>query len=217
MDEQYSRVEVLPQNHSLLIYVIGCPGSGKGTLCKLLVQDYHCHHISVGDLLRDLRDEQNDQYLHIKDYIEEGKLVPTTTIIDILKHAITSKLETCHAIIIDGFPRRLDQGIASEDQAIDEEFDIFICFLIFYTDLVLYFDCDRKIALHRYLTRKLEGRLNDNEEIFHRRHEEFERLNPAILDYYRDLGVLIDINANEETRVSYQNLVTVLRSNRKWK
>ncbi|PQE05399.1 Uridylate kinase protein [Rutstroemia sp. NJR-2017a BBW] len=166
MDEQYSRVEVLPRNHSLLIYVIG---SGKGTLCKLLVQDYHCHHISVGDLLRGLRDEQNDQYLHIKDYIEEGKLVPTTTIIDILKHAITSKLGTYSIRELLAKTRQLGKP-----------------------DLVLYFDCDRKIALHRYLTRKLEGRLNDNEGIFHRRHEEFERLNPAILDYYRDLGVLID-------------------------
>ncbi|KAM3067003.1 hypothetical protein ACMFMG_011785 [Clarireedia jacksonii] len=119
MDEQYDRGGVLPPTQSLLVYVIGCPGTGKGTLCKLLEQDYHCHYISVGDLLRDLRDKHNDQGLDIKDYIQDGKLVPTITIIDILKRDITRKLGFYHAIIIDGFPRRLDQGIASEDQASD--------------------------------------------------------------------------------------------------
>ncbi|KAF5876305.1 putative ump-cmp kinase protein [Botrytis fragariae] len=133
MDEQYNRVNVLPRSDTFLIYVIGCPGSGKGTLCKLLAQYYRCHHISVGDLLRDL---QNEQSLAIKDYIQEGELLRKP-------------------------------------------------------DLVLYFCCGKEIALHRYLTRKLEGRLDDNEEIFHRRYEEFERLNPAIVDYYRDLGILL--------------------------
>ncbi|KAK8900821.1 hypothetical protein ACHAO1_010132 [Botrytis cinerea] len=117
MDEQYNRVNVLPRSNTFLIYVIGCPGSGKGTLCKLLAQYYRCHHISVGDLLRGL---QNEQSFAIKDYMQEGELVPTMTIIDILKRAIASKLEACPAIIIDGFPRRLDQGIASEEQASDQ-------------------------------------------------------------------------------------------------
>lgn len=202
MNEQHNDMEILPRNHSLLIYVIGCPGSGKGTLCNLLVQDYGCHHISVGDLLRNLRD-QNDQSLDIKDYIREAKLVPTATIVNIVKHAIIGKLGAYHAIIIDGFPRRLDQGIASEDQ-------------LGKPDLVLFFDCEKSIAKERYLTRKLKGRLDDNKEIFHRRYNEFERLNPVILDYYRDLGILLDIKTNDETTVSYQNLIEMLKSNGKW-
>ncbi|KAJ8069802.1 hypothetical protein OCU04_000218 [Sclerotinia nivalis] len=202
MDEQCNEMEISPRNHSLLIYVIGCPGSGKGTLCNLLVQDYGCYHVSVGDLLRNLRD-QNDQSLDIKDYIREGKLVPTATIVNIVKRAIIGKLGTYHAIIIDGFPRRLDQGIASEDQ-------------LGKPDLVLFFDCEKAVAKERYLTRKLEGRLDDNEEIFHQRYNEFGRLNPAIVDYYRDLGILLDIKTNDKTTVSYQNLIEMLKSNGKW-
>ncbi len=45
----------------------------------------------------------------------------------------------------------------------------------------------------RYLTRKLDGRLDDDEEMFHRRYDEFMRLNPDVLDYYRDLGVLVPV------------------------
>ncbi|TEY35477.1 hypothetical protein BOTCAL_0590g00060 [Botryotinia calthae] len=143
------------------------------------MQDYGCYHVSVGDLLRNLRD-QKDQSLDIEDYIREGKLVPTATIVNILKRAIIGKLGSYHAIIIDGFPRRLDQGIASEDQ-------------IGKPDLVLFFDCQKSVAQERYLTRKLQGRLDDNEEIFQQRYKEFELLNPDIFDYYKSLGIMLKV------------------------
>ncbi|KAH8674397.1 adenylate kinase-domain-containing protein [Tricladium varicosporioides] len=196
MNEQQNTSEVLPRNHRLLIYVIGCPGSGKGTLCRLLVQDYGCCHISVGDLLRNLQNEQSELGLNVKDHVQEGTLVPTVTIVNILKHAITKEQGKNHAIIIDGFPRRLDQGIYSEDK-------------VGKPDIVLFFDCEKSIAGDRYLGRKLEGRL-DTEEIFHRRHDEFELLNPAILKYYQDLGFLVTIDTNKETMISYQRLVSAL-------
>ncbi len=60
-------------------------------------------------------------------------------------------------------------------------------------DLVLFFDCKESIAADRYLTRKLDGRLDDNEEMFYRRYEEFQRLNADVLDYYRNLGVLVTV------------------------
>ncbi|RFU31047.1 hypothetical protein B7463_g5284, partial [Scytalidium lignicola] len=114
---EQSNIPVLPLNRALLIYVIGCPGSGKGTLCKLLARDYVCRHISVGDLLRTLKDDQDYQNVKVKDCIETGKLLPTTTIVNILTCVIRKELGSYQAIIVDGFPRRLDQGIAAEDQA----------------------------------------------------------------------------------------------------
>lgn len=41
-------------------------------------------------------------------------MVPTKMIVDILKRAIMEKVGAHHATLIDGFPRRLDQGTASE-------------------------------------------------------------------------------------------------------
>ena len=37
-------------------FVLGGPGSGKGTMCTNLVNDYGFVHLSAGDLLRDERD-----------------------------------------------------------------------------------------------------------------------------------------------------------------
>jgi adenylate kinase family enzyme len=34
------------------LYILGGPGSGKGTQCERLVRDYKFEHISVGDVMR---------------------------------------------------------------------------------------------------------------------------------------------------------------------
>ena len=61
-------------------------------------------------------------------------------------------------------------------------------------DLVFFFDCKKSTALERYLTRKLEGRLDDTEQMFHRRYNEFERCNPAVVEYYYRRGLLLHVS-----------------------
>jgi adenylate kinase family enzyme len=56
--------------------------------------------------------------------------------------------------------------------------------------MVLHFKCDSSVALQRFMTRKLVGRLDDTEEIFHRRNNEFESLNPEITEHFRKEGLL---------------------------
>jgi adenylate kinase family enzyme len=90
----------------------GCPGSGKGTLCKLLSQEYGYQHISVGDLLRSIRDDLTNEDHELQEHVRQGKLVPTTTIVNILESAISSGLASGRGVILDGFPRQLDQNTA---------------------------------------------------------------------------------------------------------
>jgi len=61
-------------------------------------------------------------------------------------------------------------------------------------DAVLFLACERSIAEHRYLTRKLEGRLDDDKELSKRRYDEFESLNPPVVDYYENLGLLKQVS-----------------------
>ncbi len=35
-----------------VIFILGGPGSGKGTQCELIVKKYNYIHLSAGDLLR---------------------------------------------------------------------------------------------------------------------------------------------------------------------
>ena len=40
------------EDKATVFFVLGGPGSGKGTLCRDLVRDHGFVHLSAGDLLR---------------------------------------------------------------------------------------------------------------------------------------------------------------------
>jgi UMP-CMP kinase len=42
-----------------VIFILGGPGSGKGTQSKLIQEKYALHHMSAGDLLRDERKNEH--------------------------------------------------------------------------------------------------------------------------------------------------------------
>ena len=58
-----------------VVFLLGGPGSGKGTQSSNLVRDYGFIHLSAGDLLRAEQVREGSQYGDlIKTYIREGKI-----------------------------------------------------------------------------------------------------------------------------------------------
>jgi adenylate kinase family enzyme len=59
-----------------IVFVLGGPGSGKGTQCAKIVEKYgHCH-LSAGDLLRDEVKSGSELGQQCEQIMKEGKLVP---------------------------------------------------------------------------------------------------------------------------------------------
>jgi adenylate kinase family enzyme len=112
---------------STVLFVLGGPGSGKGTQCDRIKARYEgVVHLSAGDLLRDEVKSGSTLGLKCGELMKEGKLVPMVVPITLLKNAmITSGGKT---FLVDGFPRALDQAEAFEK-------DIMAC------KTVLFFDC----------------------------------------------------------------------------
>lgn len=76
-----------------VIFVLGGPGSGKGTQCAYLVKDYGFVHLSAGDLLRAEQDRPGSQFGElIKRYIKEGNIVPMEVTVALLENAMTEHL-----------------------------------------------------------------------------------------------------------------------------
>ena len=82
----------------------GGPGSGKGTQCDKIKERYeNVTHLSAGDLLRDEVKSGSDVGKQLNEIMKEGKLVPVSVTIALLKNAmIKSGGKT---FLIDGFPR----------------------------------------------------------------------------------------------------------------
>jgi adenylate kinase len=91
--------------------LFGAPGAGKGTQAKFLIEKYGIPQISTGDILRAAIKAGTKMGLEAKKYMDEGKLVPDSTIIGIIRDRLAE--EDCkNGFILDGFPRTLPQAEA---------------------------------------------------------------------------------------------------------
>lgn len=91
-----------------MVFVLGGPGSGKGTQCERICHDYSFKHLSAGDLLRKERNSPESKHGKlIADIIREGKIVPVEITVNLLKNAMEEyKKETGkNKFLVDGFPR----------------------------------------------------------------------------------------------------------------
>jgi UMP-CMP kinase len=87
------------------VFILGGPGSGKGTQSELLRDRHNFVHLSAGDLLRTERKNKDSQDgALIEKCIVEGKIVPSQITVKLLGNAMTKEKER-NRFLIDGFPR----------------------------------------------------------------------------------------------------------------
>ena len=86
--------------------VMGGPGSGKGTLCEKLVENAGITHYSSGEMLREEIASGSPLAKKIESMMEQGQLVPSSTIIALLKKQLRRMPGTL--VALDGFPRNLE-------------------------------------------------------------------------------------------------------------
>ncbi len=93
------------------LMLFGAPGAGKGTQAKFLIEKYDIPQISTGDILRAAITDKTDMGMEAKKFMDDGKLVPDSTIIGIIKDRLAE--DDCKkGFILDGFPRTLPQAEA---------------------------------------------------------------------------------------------------------
>lgn len=219
--------------------VVGAPGSGKGTLGHRLSNDYHLYHLSVGDHIGELsRDMTFTHRDVVQGYLQQGDLLPTELILNILRRKIESEKERGYRrFLIDGFPRQIEQGIEFEKEVknllSESEFAAKIE-QVGNPALVIFVQCPKKTAQQRFLNRRLPDRHNDNEMMFKKRFDEFEEKNPPIVSHYYSAGKLLEVckhlsmldtyltetpqvDSSRETELSYRDLLSKLTENDAWK
>ena len=101
----------------------GGPGSGKGTQCARIVEEFRFKHISAGDLLRQEVAKETEQGKVIQEIMTQGKLVPPEITVTLLRQAILSNKEAV-GFLIDGFPRELSQSKIFEEQVLEISFKL---------------------------------------------------------------------------------------------
>jgi adenylate kinase len=98
----------LPLYHDNIVFVLGGPGSGKGTQCVKLAQEFGLIHLSTGDLLREEVNTKSEIGQEVAGLMKEGRMVPSEILIEILRDRIAKNIRS-KGFLIDGFPRSMEQ------------------------------------------------------------------------------------------------------------
>lgn len=92
-----------------VMFILGGPGAGKGTLCRYIVEHYGYVHLSAGDLLREERAKPGSEYGElIETHIRNGTIVPVEITCSLIDRALQTSQNPHCRFLIDGFPRNQD-------------------------------------------------------------------------------------------------------------
>jgi adenylate kinase len=93
------------------LILLGCPGAGKGTQAKSLMEKFHIPQISTGEILRSAVQQGTELGKKAKAIMDAGNLVPDEVMIPLVKERL-SQPDTQKGFLLDGFPRTVNQAEA---------------------------------------------------------------------------------------------------------
>ncbi|ESS12839.1 MAG: adenylate kinase [uncultured archaeon A07HR60] len=203
------------------ILLLGAPGAGKGTQSGKLADKYGLEHVTTGDALRANKDMETDHGTP-REYMEAGDLVPDPVVNEIVKAA----LEEADGYVLDGYPRNLSQAEYLDD--------------ITSLDTIAHLDVDEDVLLRRLTGRRvceecgenyhtefqppaesgvcdrcggaLLQRDDDTEEVATDRLGVFRENTQPVIDYYREEGVLTDIDGEAPPDEVFDDIVDVIEA-----
>lgn len=185
----------------------GPEGSGKGTQAKLLSEKLHLPVLTSGDLVREAA--ANDKGIIgdvCRQALSEGKYVADSEMFVLWKWRLKRE-DALGGWIMDGFPRNLEQA-----QFLDDKIDKYG----YKVEKVVYLSLPEDESYNRLIKRARplhEGteELHDSPERIKSRLALYKEAEKQVVDYYRQKGVLVDVNANQEIETVHQEILTKLQ------
>ena len=90
------------------LVLFGPPGVGKGSQARLLSERQQIKHISTGILLRRAIRDKSELGKEVREYVEDGKLVPGRLVRSLAEDAIAG--QDFDGYVLDGYPRTIEQA-----------------------------------------------------------------------------------------------------------
>jgi adenylate kinase len=215
---------------SLNLILIGSPGSGKGTQADYLCRSLGLPHIASGDIFRENLQKQTNLGKLAKAYMHRGELVPDDITESMIQHRL-DQWDTNRGFILDGFPRTLTQAKAFTGilKALNRQLDAAL-YLAVADEAVV----DRLSG--RWICRSCQASYHElynpparpgvcdicEGEIYQREDDKLETIRARlqtyhhqtkpVIDYYRQAGLLIEIDGEGELDLVADRTLAAIRS-----
>ena len=214
----------------MYLVLLGAPGAGKGTQADILCEQLNLVHLASGDLFREALSRGTELGKQAKSYMEKGLLVPDDITIKLIQEKIDG-LGKGKGVLLDGFPRTLEQAKALEKNLKNQKKKV---------DQVVLIDVSQEELLRRLSGRwicrqcqapyhmqsappkvagrcdkcggELYQRADDTKETVKKRLEVYFAQTAPLIDFYRQAGKLVEVKGDGEPQAVGEKLLTALKS-----
>lgn len=197
------------------LLLIGPPGAGKTVIANKISEYFSIPFIKTGSLLRELSPD-NPHYEVITLAMEKGELAPNSIVASIVSDEVT---KYPNGYVLDGWMRQL-----SDKEQFNPELD-----------KVIFLNCPKNVCEDRILNRvicrihgsiysysdqvchlcggSLEKRTDDTKETFNSRWSVFEELTQPVIEYYRNLNLILQVDASKSIPEIMDDIIKGLNDN----
>jgi adenylate kinase len=195
---------------------LGAPGAGKGTQAREVSKEFDIPQISTGDMLREAVKKGTALGLEAKKKMEAGALVPDEVVCGIVEERV-GQPDCAKGFILDGFPRTIAQAQFVDAMLerkgrgnpltvnirVDEDVLLkrltgrrtcSVCGEIYN----VYFNPPKQAGVCNKDGGKLLERADDNETTIRQRLVAYNNQTSPLIDYYKQKGLLHDLDGNQE-------------------
>ncbi|OBS20066.1 hypothetical protein FPOA_11787 [Fusarium poae] len=205
-----------------VVFIIGAPGAGKGTLCTYLAQEFNLVHYSVGDGLRAWMRENRSTKLatEIQSKLDNQGFLTSKELNPFIYRAILDAHNGgAGGILIDGYPRCIEQLESVRSWPFQDTFPLApngdgVLRLDVNPDVVLSFEITKENAKTRYLNRARDN--NDSADKFEKRFAEYQLETIPVAEVYQQKGLLISVDVNGTKEDNRTTLTKELQQSKLW-
>lgn len=210
----------------MIIIMQGAPGSGKGTVSKLLAEILNVEHIATGDMFREAVQSGERIGKELEKYMSKGLLVPDDIVIELLEERL-SRPEAQNGVVLDGFPRTRNQAEFLKEMLNKQGKKIDVALQLNISDEdIIYRTVKRRICSNKscgaiynleFKKPKKDGicdicgsqlmqRKDDNEETIRTRISTYHERSEEIINYFKEEGLLYSVDLKAEDNVTKEQV-----------
>ena len=210
------------------VVLLGPPGAGKGTQAKVISEKMNLPHISSGDIFRENLKNKTELGKMASEYMNRGELVPDDVTIQMIRERL-SRPDCAAGALLDGFPRTPAQAKALDEMVKTIGGRVVIVPYIKVPESILLerltgrwtcranghifhekFNAPQKAGLCDFDGSELYQRDDDKAETVTRRIRVYMDQTAPLITYYRENGLLQEIDGSQSIEDVTKSLLSVL-------
>jgi adenylate kinase len=211
-----------------IVFLLGCPGAGKGTQAPVIRNLLGIPQISTGGILRDEIVADSELGRAVQNQMKAGKLVSDAVVNQLVAQRIL-KGDCASGFILDGYPRTVEQAewfqvkIAEADEVMAIDIDVDVESLVSRLKTRLQCKCCNAVYNVATAAPRIEGlcdhcgiglvqRDDDREDIIRERFHTYQNHTRPLVEYFRRFGVYHRIDGMRSAGEVSQSISFILQS-----